>query len=121
MKRQSVLISIIAGGLGLLATVAVTAGIVSALTATNIRDTQTQNSPLVKNTNRTTQILEDCTTPGGTCFKRSRAQTAEAIGSINAVNMAAIYCRDQVLPVVYTYPELVTCVAEIVDGKKGTK
>jgi len=39
--------------------------------------------------------LEDCTTPAGKCYARQRAQTADAIGRINAITYLAVSCADR--------------------------
>lgn len=44
-------------------------------------------------TNRSnTDLIVDCTTPGGVCYERGRKSTGSAIATINDVTIAASYC-----------------------------
>jgi hypothetical protein len=49
-------------------------------------------------TKRNSDRLVDCTTPGGKCFEQSRSATSGAVGSINRVTVAAIYCSGKLGP-----------------------
>ena len=53
-----------------------------------IRHTQTQNKPVISNTSALVNIVKDCTTPGGKCYQKSQAQTAQVLGSVDAQNRA---------------------------------
>lgn len=77
-----------------------------------IRETQKGSRSLI-------ELITDCTDPGGECNQRQRANTAEAIGSINASQIAAIYCYGQQPDA--TYRELLTCVGDILDGRKTAR
>lgn len=64
------------------------------------------NKELNKKSQRAIDILIDCTTPTPEnsehvhkCFERSQAQTAGAIGQLNAITMAAAACIDQPHPI----------------------
>ena len=73
----------------LLITVAIFGG---AETTSDIRDTQQQNSPLIRNTDRTLQRVLSCTSPGKRCYERGQRQTAKAVGDINRVIILAAAC-----------------------------
>ena len=49
----------------------------------------------IREMQRGTALIQDCTTPSGQCYQRSRAQTAGAVGSINTVTQIAVVCADQ--------------------------
>jgi hypothetical protein len=44
---------------------------------------------------KTSERIEECTTPGRPCFEDSARRTAEAVGSLNAWTEAAVTCADQ--------------------------
>lgn len=60
------------------------------------------------------QTLLDCTQPEGTCSKRNQAGTAEAVGGINAITMAAAVCADE--PESTTVLQMRDCVKTILDA-----
>lgn len=60
-------------------------------------------------THRNTNRLVDCTTPGGKCYEQGRSTTSGAVGSINKITIAAIYCSGKLGPGA-TIIQLNTCV-----------
>lgn len=56
--------------------------------------------------------IESCTTPDGKCAKRQAAQSAEIVGQINAISLAATWCNDQ--PNVVTYQDHLACAERLV-------
>lgn len=119
MKHRQLLTAIIAGGLGLLVIIAVASVCISAVTASKIRETQTKNSPLLVSTNKTLQIIEDCTTPGMPCYDRGQAATASAIGDINRVAIIAAACASG--PVEVSVAEITNCVIGRLAAESGDK
>ena len=69
-----------------------------------IRDSQVRNKATLTNASaaakaaqRATNRIEDCTTPGGTCFERAQRQTSGAVAGINTVTVRATACLAVVL------------------------
>ena len=73
-----------------------------------IADTQQSSQSLL-------DLITSCTDPDGKCAKESQAAAAANRGAINAANWLALYCRDQILPEVWTYRELIGCVGRRLD------
>jgi hypothetical protein len=82
-------------GLAAFVVVLVFAVFTAASKSTEIRDQQQTNTPLLISTNRTLQIVEDCTTPGQPCYDRGQERLASAIADINQVSIYAAACADQ--------------------------
>jgi hypothetical protein len=53
---------------------------------------------VANDTRRNSDRLVDCTTPGGKCYEQGRSTTSGAVGSINRVTIAAIYCSGKLGP-----------------------
>lgn len=64
-------------------------------------------------TQRNSDRLVDCTTPGGKCYEQGRSTTSGAIGTINKVTIAAVYCSGKLGPTA-TIAQLSTCVEAMV-------
>jgi hypothetical protein len=64
-------------------------------------------------TKRNSDRLVDCTTPGGKCYEQGRSTTTGAVGSINKVTVAAIYCSGKLGPKA-TIDQLNSCVTTLV-------
>lgn len=63
--------------------------VVTSFTTTQaIRDTQ-------KGSSRSVEIIEDCTDPGGKCYRRSQERTAAIVGDIGKLAAYASACADQ--------------------------
>jgi hypothetical protein len=68
---------------------------------------------IANDTRAGTDRLVDCTTPGGKCYEQGRSTTSGAVGSINKVTVAAIYCSGKLGPKA-TLDQLNVCVAALV-------
>ncbi len=122
MTRRKVLYITAVVTVGVIAAIAVTAILVSAVRSTQVRDTQETNSPLIENTDKTLKAVEQlaaeirsCTTPGEPCAERASQQTADAVGSINRVVIAAASCASG--PGSHTYVEVQSCVLARLAGE----
>jgi hypothetical protein len=60
-----------------------------------------------------TERLVDCTTPGGKCYEQGRSTTTGAVGSINKVTVATVYCSGKLGPKA-TIDQLNACVTTLV-------
>lgn len=77
--------------------------------------------------NDDTDIIVDCTQPGGECYERGQANTAKAVqalidaGNNNASSLKNTvlwteYCSNTVLPPIYEIEELTECVERLVNA-----
>jgi hypothetical protein len=57
-----------------------------------IRHAQQTNTKTLDNSHETLRVIEDCTQPAGTCYRRGQSQTASAVSSINRVVVLAAAC-----------------------------
>jgi len=60
-------------------------------------------------TKRNSDRLVDCTTPGGKCYEQGRSATSGAVGTINRITIAAVYCSGK-LGLSATIGDLTACV-----------
>jgi hypothetical protein len=91
--RPRYLVLFVVGGLAIaIAGGALVAVFISATKSTQIRDQQETNSPLIKNSNQTLEIIQGCTTPGRDCYERGQTQLRSAITDINRVSVIAASC-----------------------------
>ena len=80
-----------------------------------IRTDQVERQPQLKSDSETLAAIQDCTEPGGECFKRAQKRTADAVGDINEVVIAAAACAagvDSSLPVGQRISVITECVAD---------
>lgn len=110
--RRQVLWVALAAAVALLVIVVATAVIVSATKSTQIRDTQTENTTLLENTNETLKIIRECTSPGQPCYDRGQKSTAEIVAKLTSdltrVSAYAAACADK--PGVQGKDEIFACV-----------
>lgn len=92
INRRQTLWAVIVVVAGLLTIAVITAALVSATTATRIRAAQVSNTRTLDSSQRTLRLVEDCTTPGGVCYERSKKQTGDAVADINRVVILAAAC-----------------------------
>lgn len=74
-----------------------------------------QNEQLLKiaaSNEKELTLLIDCTDPKGQCYQEGQRRTGEAVGNINEVIIAAVYCADT-MPNTATLEELEGCVKRI--------
>lgn len=130
MRRRTVLALIGAAG-GLLLAAVIAMSVFAAITMATVRQTQLDGQAravetrdntrtlktLAQDNKRLLQIVEDCTTPGGVCQKRSVAQTAAAVGGINTytkqVATYAAFCARAVE--VVSVPAIESCIEAELD------
>lgn len=67
-----------------------------------------QNVELNKLSVSNGDLIVDCTTPGGGCYERSRAETGKVVLNLNQVTKAAVICADQ--PGVITASAMESCI-----------
>lgn len=60
--------------------------------AVEVRNTQLEGTPTGKKLLESAEIIKDCTTPEGDCYKRAQERTADAVGDINRVVIMAAAC-----------------------------
>ena len=71
---------------------------------------------------RLLHAVEDCTTPGGACYKESRSQRRDTVININEVTVAASVCAMSIAPKAaemstdQLYGEIRACVRDQVTG-----
>lgn len=92
LDRRSILVFLVGAGATAIVLFLIVAILTSATKSTEIRDTQQQNSPLIKNTAATLARIQNCTTPGRPCYERGQRQLARAVGDINRVVVLAAAC-----------------------------
>lgn len=78
--------------------------------ADGIRVAQQSNAQTLRETHRTLDVVQSCTTPGRECFKRGQKQTSGAIADINRVSIYAAACADR--PRQQTVEQIQACVIE---------
>jgi hypothetical protein len=89
--------------------------LLSAVVVAQIRTDQVDRKPQLAEDSATLALIKDCTEPGGECFKRGQKRTAEAVGNINQVIVAAAACAagvDARLPVDERLAFISNCVAQ---------
>lgn len=93
---------------------------------TTVRAAQVSNKPVLTTIQRAakaaeagTARIEDCTTPGRTCFDRGTDQTADAIASINKVSIIAAACADK--PRRQTVEQIQACVIAELARQSGDR
>lgn len=94
--------------LAILCTAVVVIGclVVTTYAVVAIRSTQSKNSPVLKKIN-------DCTEPGGECYREGRRQTAAAVGDIGRYVVLAAACAadvDATQPVDQRISQITACV-----------
>lgn len=75
-------------GIGFLIVIAVFA----IVTIFSLRATQVERLPKAEQNDETLAIIKDCTSVGGSCYRRSQRQTAKAVGDIGATNILTVVC-----------------------------
>jgi len=95
LTRRQVIWSIVAVVVAFSVAALAAAAFVSAFKATEIRDAQLSNTKTLRNTERTLDLIEDCTTPGRDCYDRGQKRTADAVANINKVAVYAAACADR--------------------------
>lgn len=73
----------------------VAAVFVSAATVTTVRKSQVTNTGTLNNTDRTLEILLDCTDPTGGCYRRGQEAQKAAIDDITVIAAAAAACANR--------------------------
>lgn len=82
-------------GAGILAVLLISSVLVSAVKSSEIREVQRTNTLSLTNSERTLDLIEDCTTPGGECYQRSQERTASVVGDIGRLSAYAAACADK--------------------------
>lgn len=72
------------------------------------RERGIENQRLLETAERNTDILIDCTTPGGECLARGQAGQMEAVNNINEITILAASCAR--VPENDTEAEIRTCI-----------
>lgn len=91
----------------------VIAVVVAAVTVSQIRGDQVDNTETIDNTADTLEIIKDCTQPEGECYQRSQDSTAEVVDNIGLLSTYAAACADQ--PEQQTADEIRDCVLDLLD------
>lgn len=88
-----------------------------------IRDTQVANTQRSEDTKtaaqeaaRSAQRIEDCTTPGRSCFDDAQKRLGRTVGTINRYALAAAACADQ--PQAQAVEEIQRCIIQLIDQDK---
>ena len=112
LNRRHLLWSVLAVAVLVLVLTVATAVVVAAVKSTSIRETQTQNTALIENTDETLKIIRECTTPGEDCYDRGQSRTAEIVAGLTSdltrVSAYAAACADHVG--VQTEDEIFACI-----------
>lgn len=108
MTRRRILAVTVAVIVALAAVAGLTAVISSAMTTTQVRQTQQVNTKKADARTQTLALVRDCVTPGGKCYERGQRQTAAAVADINRVTVLAAACADK--PAQQTQDEIYACV-----------
>lgn len=95
--------------------VVIAAVLISATTVTRVRESQVTNTGTLNNTDRTLEILLDCTDPTGDCYKRGQASQASAIEDISRISVYAAACADK--PREQTAEQIQECILDLVDDE----
>ena len=95
--------------------VLVVTGLVAATKSTEIRESQNELGPIIKNTDRTLEVLLDCTEPAGECYKRGQTNTQGAVEDITKYAVYAAVCVDQ--PGRQTLEETTICITSLVKAE----
>lgn len=103
-------------GAGLLALLVVALLARTFTIAAAIKEQQKQNTAQAATTTELLELIQDCTRPQGKCAKRTAAQDAAQVGSINAATYAAAWCA-VTAPRSQTYKGFLKCVADVQQGK----
>lgn len=82
-----------------------TSAIVGAVNSTMIRQQQKTNTSTLNSAERTAKLVEDCTTPGGDCYKRNQRSTSSAVGDIGRVTVLAAACGAELDGTEMTVPQ----------------
>jgi hypothetical protein len=80
----------------------------------DIQDTGESSQETGRSSQELLEALEDCTEPGGECYRETEARDAAQVGAFNAVVIATNWCAELEPE---TYRELSRCVAKILEGK----
>lgn len=89
---------------------------VSASTTAAIRESQNDNTTTLDNTSRTLELLLDCTSPEGACYKRGQARTAKVVDDIGLLSAFAAACADR--PRQQTAEEIQECVLDLLEASQ---
>lgn len=80
--------------------------------------TQAQRIEEISKGNREIQIrLQDCTTPGGKCFKEGQARTGNAVVQISEISKIAAVCADK--PGTITAEEMDNCIQSTLKARSN--
>lgn len=112
--------------LGIIAATLVIAVVVAAVTVTQIRGSQVDNTRTINNTDatlentkQTLEVLLDCTRPEGKCYQRGQDNTAEVVDNIGLLSAYAAACADE--PEQQTADEIRDCVLELVNRSRAKR
>lgn len=92
----------------------------SVLTLTQeVRDSQIEGTPFGKRLQESSDQIIDCTSPEGTCYKRSQRRQGEIVATLNLGAIYGAYCVEQNREA--TIPQIKACVQRLyeADQKQG--
>ncbi len=105
--------------LGIVAVSITVAVVVAAVTVTQIRGDQVDNTETINNTKDTLELVRDCTQPQGECYQRSQDSTAEVVDNIGLLSTYAAACADQ--PEQQTAEEIRACVLDLLETPRANR
>lgn len=113
MNRMRAAWGVIGITLGVVAAVALIAVVVAAVTVTQVRGSQVDNTETLDTSAETLEIIKDCTQPEGACYQRGQDRTAEVVDNIGLLSTYAAACADQ--PNQQTAVEIRECVLDLLE------
>ena len=97
-KSRALLWAVLGAGFGLIVIGFMVGAVRVVGTTEDIQATQLEGTPTGKRLLETADRIEDCTTPGGTCYERTQTQTAQAVNDIGLVTVLAASCAAEMDP-----------------------
>lgn len=119
MTRRMFAWGIVAGLTATLLVVVVVGVLVSASKSSEIRETQVLNTRTLDTTERTLEVLLDCTNPEGRCYRRGVESRRGIVEDVSRVAVYAAACADR--PRQQSVAQIQACILDEIDDAEDDK